>query len=403
MEENIGNLINTDTTILCLFKENFLLELYEDDMGMELSEKDNPEYKGYALNRLGYFLNCCIKYISEMRYPKKYKSMFYDQLDELRSIDDSNRKERNAIINEAMAYLNMHTSSENHYTGFLSSVFDAMSADLQKLDIDEKNKQERLDFIVQSKAELLKIRDIDDPNNHMKLQLYSDVYSKLMPTVEEAEKFKNNESYIGFMEGLADIDEIVKDFKNDGLDAYKEIMQDKRIGYDDSSFLNLDAVIDIIIQWTDYERSILITHAVPYYFNMLSNEVEPFVKSPNYYKTLQKIAYQDEKILQDYNFAYNVRNIFTLREDVDDTLRKELGLLIFLVQENCFEECEQFAINYSKDSKFYKYIKRMIEKYSGLRTNEVFMENVSHVMELNRVRARLSLGKELYNELIQKR
>lgn len=399
-DEKIISMINNDSTLLCLFRENFLIEQYEEDMSMELLEKDNPEYEDFALRRLEYFLTCCVNFIATMRYPKKYEKMLREQLNQLRDIDDSDRVARNKIVNNMIGFLNVRSGSTSYYQGFLASVFDALSIDLSELNIDENKKKEKLDFIRQSKEKLLEITDNDDPDNSLKIQIYNDVYSELMPSVEEALKFSNDDPYLDFMEIVTDIHGEVRKFKNDGLDVYKEQLDCRKLPYDDDCLNDIDALVETIIKWAEYERYILLTHIHYHYFDMSPEELEPFVDSPNYYKAVQNIILQHEEILYNYAFIDNVRKIISSKDDINHELRKELGLLLALTDEHCFDDCEQFAINYSKDKKFYEYLKRMLEKYKCLSTDEVFLKNVRHVMGLNRVRARLSLGKKLYRELV---
>ena len=403
MDEKIISMLNNDTTMLCLFKKNFLVELHEDDMGMELLEKDNPEYEGFALRRLAYFLNCCTNYIAEMRYPHKYEVMLREQLNQLRDIEDSDRAERNKIVNNMIGFLNVRSGSTSYYQGFLASVFDALTIELSALDIDEDRKKEKRDFIAQSKTKLLEINDNDDPTNNLKIQIYSDVYSKLMPSVDEALKFSNDDPYLDFMEIVTEIHDVVRNFKNDGLDVYKEQLDCRKLPYDQDDLKDIDALVETITKWAEYERNILMTHIHYHYFDMYPDELEPFVDSPNYYKAVQNIIIQYEEILHNEAFIDNARRIFILKDDVNHALRQELGILFILIQENCFEGCEQFAINYSRDKKFYMYLKRIIEKHKSLCSNEVFLENVRHVLGLRKFRARLSLGKELYSDLLQKR
>ena len=399
MDENVKQLINDCKTLLCLFKNGYLLDMHIEDLKLEEDDRRNhpelehPPLEGYAIKQLNTIFNCMVNYLGMMYYPSKYRNMLYTQLVELKEINDSKQEIRRHLIKEALPCINEWMVNDDYWKGFIITTLKGILGNVETLEFDEHHKKSKRDLLCQAITDIYNMDKKDDPDDNKKRQIYTDVYDSIMPTVSEAEKHYDGDPEVKLWYYMSDVQEDVDEYKPDGFSVYEFQMKDRKLPHDPIKIDTLVDIIDTLVKWADYEIKILQTHIQSDYFMVYQNELNYFIEGHDYYKGVKNIVLQYPEILFNEAFVDNVLYIFQLRADTENLLRKELALLIRLISEDCFTNCEQLARNYSDDKAFYETLKDLIETYPGLCNSDVFYSNVRFVFSLNERCAKRSLRK----------
>ncbi len=402
MDEKIVQLIDSNKTLLCLFKPGYLLEMHEMDIEHEENDKsEHLELEGYAIRQLNRILNCISNYLGMMYYPQEYRDMLYSQLDELRYKNDFRQVERKKIINASLSNINVCCANDDYFKGFIITTLRGILGEVLSLDLDEQYKEEKKDLILDAISRISDIDKKDDPDDDLKRQIYTDVHKSIMPTVEEGVKYYEGDPEVKLWLYMSDIQDDVDAYVPDEFCVYRFEMDDRHLTHDPITMDMLDDIIDTLVKWAEYEISILVSHPHADYFMYYQEALAPFIEGHNYYKGIHNVTLLYPELLLNKDFVDNVEYIFLLRSDTESLLRKKLELLIELLQQDCFEgeEKKQIAVNYSEDKEFYECLKSIIDDYPGLCESEIFYKNIRQVVGLKPKCAKKVLGRAAYKEL----
>ena len=305
MEDSIKKMGDERIILLCLFKDGFLSDILK--------------VKNYDIL---YFSKICEHIISFCKlnyYPEEYKIKLFNQLEELRKVNDERKLLRNEMINLLQDGVKMFTTTKEYYKEYMLASLEMTEYEIEhSTDLSGDYKKSALLIIYTCKENLEKIRKVNDPDNSKKRIEVSHAITKLHDLCDTF-----SELYI--------VRNMVSRFTNilcsliepNGFDEYEEYIYEKfneRIKINEE---NVHYEIERLVVATSNEVTILKTHLDEKHFNKHFNDLIAFSAIDEYYKALRILVTENPDLLQNEVFVENARKLVCLKNN--EHIKKLLG------------------------------------------------------------------------------